>query len=69
MTTDGDIAGVPGQATVLTLVRPVPHDFGYRICAVCRFPIPPHELVDDEYRPRHEMCDPSGPTANLSQAA
>lgn len=68
MTAHVDIAGAPGNATVLSLVRPLPHDFGYRICAVCHFPVPPHELVDDEYLPRHETCDPGGPTATLRQA-
>jgi hypothetical protein len=69
MSADVDIAGAPGDATVLSLVRPVSHDFGYRICAVCHFPIPPHDLVDDEYLPRHETCDPSGPTISLCKVA
>jgi len=28
------------------------------MCAVCHSPIPAHQLVDDEYRPRHEACEP-----------
>jgi hypothetical protein len=69
MTTDVDTLGAPGDAQAFSLVRPVPHDFGYRFCAVCHYPIGPHELVDDEYRPRHEMCDPDGPTTELCQVA
>jgi hypothetical protein len=61
MTTDVDTRGAPADATVLSLVRPVPHDFAYRICAVCHFPIPPQHLVDDDYRPRHDTCDPGRP--------
>jgi hypothetical protein len=69
MTADVDSADVPGDATVLSLVRPVPRDFAYRICAACHFPIAPHELVDDEYMPRHETCDPDGPTTSFWQVA
>ena len=61
MTNDIDTAATPADATVLSLARPVPHDFAYRTCAVCRFPIRPRELVDDDYRPRHEICDPGRP--------
>lgn len=38
--------------------KPILHDFPYRTCANCGFPIPAHDLVNDDYRPRHRSsCD------------
>jgi hypothetical protein len=59
MTSDIESGGASSGANVLTMVRPLLHDFTYRTCAVCHFPIPAHQLVDDEYRPRHADCDPA----------
>jgi hypothetical protein len=56
MTTTIDTGGAPSGATVVSFVRPVLHDFAYRTCAVCHSPIPAHQLVDDDYRPRHDAC-------------
>jgi hypothetical protein len=39
--TDGNGAGV------------VLHDFPYRTCVRCGSPIPPHDLIDDDYLPLH----------------
>jgi hypothetical protein len=58
MTTNIDTGGAPTDATVVSLVRPILHDFAYRTCAVCHSPIPAHQLVDDDYRPRHDACAP-----------
>ena len=33
--------------------RPVPHDFPFPTCCVCRFPIPPWDLAGGEYEQRH----------------
>lgn len=32
---------------------PVPRDFPYPMCCVCRFPIPPWDLAGGDYEPRH----------------
>jgi hypothetical protein len=58
MATNVDTGSAPSGATVVSFVRPVLHDFAYRTCAVCHSPIPAHQLVDDDYRPRHDSCDP-----------
>jgi hypothetical protein len=63
MITNFDTGDAPSGATTLSLVRPVLHDFAYRICAVCHSPIPTHQLVDDDYRPRHDACAPEWPLA------
>jgi hypothetical protein len=63
MTTNIDTGGPPSNATVVSLVRPILHDFAYRTCAVCHSPIPAHQLVDDDYRPRHDTCAPGWPLA------
>jgi len=60
MTSNIDCRGASSGATVVSLVRPLLHDFTYRTCAVCHFPIPAHQLVDDEYRPRHVACEAAG---------
>ena len=39
--------------------RPTAHDFPYLTCCVCRFPIPPTDLVGGDYDPRHaSTCPP-----------
>ncbi|GAA1645727.1 hypothetical protein GCM10009744_40750 [Kribbella alba] len=58
MTTSVDTGST---ANVVSFARPILHDFAYRICAVCHSPIPPHQLVDDDYQPRHDSCDPGAP--------
>jgi hypothetical protein len=63
MTTNVDTPGAPPDATVVSLVRPKLHDFAYRTCAVCHSPIPAHQLVDDDYQPRHNACAPRWPLA------
>jgi hypothetical protein len=63
MTTKIDTGGAPSGATVVSLTRPILHDFAYRTCAVCHSPIPAHQLVDDDYRPRHLACAPGWPLA------
>lgn len=63
MTINIDSGGAPTGATVISFARPVLHDFAYRICAVCHSPIPADHLVDDDYRPRHDTCDPAWPLA------
>jgi hypothetical protein len=61
MTTNIDTGGAPSGAKVVSLARPILHDFAYRTCAVCHSPIPPHQLIDDDYRPRHKACAPAWP--------
>lgn len=39
------------------------HDFPYRTCSVCGFPIRYYDLSDDDYQPRHRACGPSADTA------
>lgn len=63
MITNVDTADAPSGAPALSLVRPILHDFAYRTCAVCHSPIPAHQLVDDDYRPRHAACAPEWPLA------
>ena len=63
MTTNVDTRGAPSGTTVLSHARPILHDFAYRTCAVCHSPIPAHQLVDDDYRPRHDACVPGSPLA------
>jgi hypothetical protein len=63
MTTDIDTGGAPSGATVVSFRRPILHDFAYSTCAVCHSPIPPHQLVDDDYRPRHDACGAGWPLA------
>jgi hypothetical protein len=59
MTSKVDTVDAPLDARVVSPVRPLLHDFAYRTCAVCHSPIPPHQLVDDDYRPRHVACAPA----------
>jgi hypothetical protein len=59
MTSKVDTINAPSGAEVVSPVRPLLHDFAYRTCAVCHSPIPPHQLVDDDYRPRHNACAPA----------
>ena len=47
-------------------VQPLLHDFAYRTCAVCHSPIPAHQLIDDDYRPRHKACAPTWPVPAIS---
>jgi hypothetical protein len=63
MSSSVDTGGAPAGATVVSFARPVLHDFAYRTCAVCHYPIPPHQLVDDDYRPRHDSCEDGKPLA------
>ncbi|HEY0472432.1 MAG TPA: hypothetical protein VGD34_12220 [Kribbella sp.] len=63
MSTSVDTEIAPAGATVVSFARPVLHDFAYRICAVCHYPIPPQQLVDDDYRPRHDSCEAGKPLA------
>jgi hypothetical protein len=39
--------------TTETIAAPVPHDFPFPSCSVCRFPIPPWDLAGGEYEQRH----------------
>ena len=63
MTSNVDTVDAPSGARVVSPVRPILHDFAYRTCAVCHSPIPMHQLVDDDYRPRHDACAPGWPLA------
>lgn len=69
MTSRIDSSGESSGGTVVSMVRPLLHDFTYRTCAVCHYPIPAHQLVDDEYRPRHVDCDPAGQTTPIRKVA
>ena len=51
-----------------TIDAPVPHDFPFPTCWVCRFPIPPWDLAGGEYEHRHAstcadaLTSPTRPT-------
>ena len=49
--------------------RPVPHDFPFRTCGVCRFPIPPEDLAGGEYEQRHASTCTRAATADRTDGS